>query len=637
MGKFRHNFRRLKKFRFGISQKFGLLVVLLLGVSLTTVTAIHSWSEQALLTRLSEQNAVAIATLLADASSNFLFELKIDEVATITDEVQSREGVIYAYVIDPTGMLLVASDGIGEEYQIIDDPLSERAREIKSEIVEARDGVLHVAAPVFLGDSQLGVARLGVSLAPLQDNIAAIRLQSSVVGLVFLAASLLITVVALRRVVSPLKRLREATRAVSSGEFDRTITIRTGDEVQELAEDFSLMVAELKRTMGLLEQRSEEMERALATAEEATKAKSEFLANMSHELRTPLNAIIGYSEMMLEDAEEEGAEERVSDLRKVHRSGRHLLGLINDILDISKIEAGKIELNFGPLDLTALLSEIENTATPLMEANRNRFKIVAPDAPGHLECDEQRLCQVLFNLVSNAAKFTEEGDVDVTLERSGDGWVRLAVRDTGIGMSAEQTKNLFEPFGQADSSIAKRYGGTGLGLTISRRFAEMMGGRITVDTELGKGSCFTVWLPDIEPAKPTDARQGEGAFILVIEDSLSDASLLERYLDHLGYQAQVVRSGDEGLRRAKEISPAAIILDIEMPEADGYQVLSALQADMALRPIPVIVSSVHDDQSARVIRSGATCFLAKPINRKSLESALRQCFDPAPAAEVAFA
>ena len=323
-------------------------------------------------------------------------------------------------------------------------------------------------------------------------------------------------------IVRPLRRIQESLNYVRDGNFEESLGTTTGVReindvmagVEEMRRSLKVLTEHLnsenatvaKRTDELvaanaeLESNKHELINAKLVAEDASRAKSAFLANMSHELRRPLNAIIGYSEMMLEDAHAEKAEERTSDLEKVRNSGTHLLGLIENVLDISKIEAGKIELNVEPMDLTNVISQVENTAAPLMGVNNNQFIIVTLEDIGTIESDGQRLRQILLNLLSNAAKFTKNGEINLTVERDGDGWVRFSIRDTGIGMTSEQVERLFEPFGQADATIAQRFGGTGLGLSISHRFVEMMGGRITIESELGSGSCFTVWLPDIKQA-----------------------------------------------------------------------------------------------------------------------------------------
>lgn len=233
-------------------------------------------------------------------------------------------------------------------------------------------------------------------------------------------------------------------------------------------------------------------------AELANQAKSQFLANMSHELRTPLNAIIGITEMLVEDAQDIGGHTEVEPLQRIHGAGRQLLSLIDEILDLSKIEAGKMELHPTVFDLRQLVKSIVTTTTPLAARNRNRMSGSFPESMGRVRLDETRVRHVILNLISNAVKFTEDGEIAVSVrevrdeERSG---VSITVTDTGIGISPEQRERLFRPFSQGDASTSRKYGGTGLGLTISRHFCRMMGGQISVDSELGEGSRFTVWLP----------------------------------------------------------------------------------------------------------------------------------------------
>jgi signal transduction histidine kinase len=229
----------------------------------------------------------------------------------------------------------------------------------------------------------------------------------------------------------------------------------------------------------------------------ASEHKSQFLASMSHELRTPLNAIIGLTEMMVANAARFGTEKALEPLRRVNAAGTHLLSLINEVLDLSKIEAGKLELNPEPVNLARLIDEVVGTAGQLAEKNQNRLIVEAQENPGALTADSMRLKQILLNLLSNACKFTKEGEVALRVRKVADGrgWVELAVTDNGIGMTAEQQAKLFQDFAQADSLTARRYGGTGLGLAISHKLARMMGGDVTVTSEPGKGSVFTVRLP----------------------------------------------------------------------------------------------------------------------------------------------
>jgi PAS domain S-box-containing protein len=370
-------------------------------------------------------------------------------------------------------------------------------------------------------------------------------------------------------------------------------------------------------------------------AEEASQAKSQFLANMSHELRTPLNAIIGYSEMLQEDAEDEGVPAFVPDLEKIHSAGRHLLALINDILDLSKIEAGKMDLFVESFDLAKVLDDVATTVQPLVAKNGNRLDVTAHGDLGVMHSDGTRLKQVLLNLLSNAAKFTEEGVIRMEVERDdppdsgGDGWITIWVHDSGIGMTDEQMAKLFEAFAQAETSTAKRYGGTGLGLAISRRFCQMMGGDILVDSTPGEGSTFTVRLPSTAPVAvtpretevPTVAVGATRGRVLVVDDTEESRALVRRAIEKEGFGVVEAASGPDALRLAREVEPVCITLDVLMPGMDGWTVLGSLKEDPALASIPVIMISVLDERHLG-LALGASEYLTKPVERQRLRDVL---------------
>ena len=481
-------------------------------------------------------------------------------------------------------------------------------------------------------------------------------LTMGIFAAIFAALVMLINRLLKRRVIQPLNQLTTIASSITSD----TITAeqvrelnspkvakvaRRADEPGQLARALQHMGQEVatreQRLSQAVEQRTAQLaesmktaQQAKAQAEEANTTKSKFLANMSHELRTPLNAIIGYSEILVEEATDLQVPSLIPDIQKIHGAGKHLLGLINNILDLSKVEAGKVELFIETFAIAPLMQEISDTLHPLLAKNRNTLVINCPSDMGTMRSDITKLRQSLFNLLSNASKFTEQGTVTLTVERREPEWITFSVSDTGIGMTPEQQAKLFQAFSQADVSTTRKYGGTGLGLVITQQFCKLLGGDIQVESEAGQGTTFTIRLPEQLEGTQTERASsqntaeirrevnGDGGTILVIDDDPSVHDLMQRFLGREGYRVLAALEGQEGVELAKQQAPDVILLDIRMPQMNGWEVLTLLKSDPELTRIPVVIVTIEDDQ-ALGSALGAVDYLLKPVDYDRLLTLLQ--------------
>jgi signal transduction histidine kinase/CheY-like chemotaxis protein len=505
------------------------------------------------------------------------------------------------------------------------------------------DGVKQIVVPLksrtgaTVGAVILEYTPLYEEMSDLANNTVRITIIAS---LACVLLAILLGFLISRTISRPLRQLQDAMDDVARGDLGRAVALPGRGELASLAQSFNLMREKLaaaqarlaswnqtlERTVAdrtvELEQATADAKQARAAAEQANQLKSEFLANMSHELRTPLNAIINFARILAAGMRGPVSADQVDYLTRIRQSGDHLLGLINDVLDLSKIEAGRMELFKEPLLVADLIQSVMSSAAGLTKGKPiELIQNVAEDLP-RVMADRTRVRQILLNLLSNAAKFTEQGSITISATRQHNELV-ISVADTGIGIAPEHHGTIFEEFRQIDSGSDRRYEGTGLGLAICRRFVALHGGRIWLESTPDIGSVFSFSLP-VGATQPENVHvqttppvEQAGIPILVIDDDPAAIEIVSAYLSREGYAVHGLTESARAIDQARQIRPAAIILDVLMPHKDGWEILTELKADSDLQAVPIILYTIVENHQLG-LALGASAYLTKPIDAEQL-------------------
>ncbi len=606
--------------------------------------------QRTFLQQQSLKQAIALAENLAANSGSWVLASDVMGMRETLSYQMRYPGLEYALITNLRGQVLAHTDSQWIGHYLTDEigiSLFENQKVTPTAKVLLQTATfLDVAAPILSGNKLLGWVRVGLSTKMVERNLQTVILNGLFYAVLAIVIGVLFAIFLANSLTAGLNNLLLVIEQVKLGEREVRADELRQDEIGRLGKGFNAMLYAIKES-------DEKMQEAKQVAEAANVAKSQFIANMSHELRTPLNAVIGYSEMLKEDFEDLSQEEVVIDLHKINASGKHLLSLINDVLDLSKIESGKMEVFNETFNISTMVDEVLTTIEVLIKQRRNRLELRYERPVGLMYGDLIKLRQVLLNLLGNASKFTENGVIQLvvnTFEKEGLPWVSFSIQDNGIGIPKDQQKLLFKPFKQVDGSTTRKYGGTGLGLVISKHFVEMMGGFIELESEAEKGTRFVVALPtkimtypafleketdnlsiDVlsHVSNPSSEKIVEENVtenkptVLVIDDDNSTRDLLSKHIGKMGYKVIVADNGQEGLRLAREIRPDAITLDVMMPGIDGWMVLSELKNDINLQSIPVIMLSMVENQELGY-SLGASEYLLKPIDHQQIFKVLQK-------------
>jgi len=672
-----------------ISNKFNLLSIFLILLTAFGTGGFIVWHHQTDTLKTFNQHGQELAQMLAKNIEYGVYTENQQTLRQVTQGLQKTQNIAYIAVFNKNAKILfqhIYKTGLRAPFlgKSNTTDLSNRLQLSSYIDPDNKQQYLDIIVPVFIAESNssvydveveadiinlntantktelIGFLQIGLSKQNIYQRSQLFILEILSVSAAIVFIGILLTLLLTRRITSPINTLVQATQSISKGQQIGSMKVKSKDEMGLLAKSFNQMVKELNKYQSEVKHQHETLEKKvvdrtkklqIATddaneqtkkAENANKAKSLFLSNMSHELRTPLNAVIGYSELI--QLENEGADQDLlnDSINEINKAGRHLLSLVDDILDFSKIEAGKIELEEVEFETAHLLSEVTSLFSQDIKNKGLTFKTLYSDSiPLYIKGDFKRIKQVLINLISNAIKFTSEGQISLQLSCSqtsdnNHSIFYFKVIDTGIGISREQQAIIFDSFSQADISTTRTFGGTGLGLSIVKQLAGLMGGEINLDSDIGQGSTFSFTLPidlvseiDLSVNNHSNDTKQFSANILVAEDFQSNQMLISRFLEHHGCSVDVVSNGQKAVIHFKKNHYDLIFMDCQMPTLDGYEatrLIRKYEFSNNTPPIPIIALTAHalKENNEKCLQAGMDSIITKPFSRHDLYQSIEQ-------------